>query len=349
MAIYKLTKDLLTLLSDTQFGAEGFLERKDLQRLLRIQIQTLAPDLMVICEEFGQWVDSSRRIDLLCLDKDANLVVVELKRTDDGGYMELQAERYAAMISAMTFSQLVQAHEGFLTSVGSNPELAQKEILEFLDWDEPQEDNFASDVRIILASANFSKELTTSVMWLNEHDLDITCIRLRPYKDEQGSVLLDVQQIIPLPEAADFQTQIKAKEQAGKAHRAERYDLRYQFWSQLLKLAKTKTDLHANRSPGIYNWIGGSIGKAGLSLNYAVRQEDSQVELFIDLGAASDEQNLEIFKQLELHKSAIEAAFGEALEWQELPDRRACRIRKVIEGGYRSPPVNWPKISRGTC
>jgi hypothetical protein len=33
-------------------------------------------------------------------------------------------------------------------------------------------------------------------MWLNEHDLDVTCIRLRPYKDELGSIFLDVQQII---------------------------------------------------------------------------------------------------------------------------------------------------------
>jgi len=84
MAIYKLTKESLTPLSDTQFGAEGFLERKDIQRLLRTQIQALSADLMVICEEFGSWVDSNRRIDLLCLDRDANLVVVELKRTDYG-------------------------------------------------------------------------------------------------------------------------------------------------------------------------------------------------------------------------------------------------------------------------
>lgn len=344
MAIYKLTKDALTLLSGTQFGAEGILERKDLQRLLRTQIQALAPDLMVICEEFGQWVDSSRRIDLLCLDRVANLVIVELKRTEDGGYMELQAVRYAAMISAMTFSQLVHAHEAYLTNTARNPEEAQKEILEFLDWDEPQEDKFAPDVRIILASANFSKELTTSVMWLNEHDVDVTCIRLRPYKDELGGIFLDVQQIIPLPEAADYQTQIKAKEQAGKAHRAERYDLRYQFWSQLLNLAKTKTELHANRNPGIYNWIGGSIGKAGLSLNYAVREDESQVELYIDLGAGNDDQTLEIFKQLKAHKSAIEATFGGDLEWQDLPEKRACRIRKIIEGGYRSPQAEWPKI-----
>jgi hypothetical protein len=42
-----------------------------------------------------------------------SLVVVELKRTDDGGHMELQAVRYAAMVSSMTFDQLVGAHAHF--------------------------------------------------------------------------------------------------------------------------------------------------------------------------------------------------------------------------------------------
>ena len=36
-----------------------------------------------VAEEFSDWEDSHRRIDLLCLDKDADLVVVELKRTED--------------------------------------------------------------------------------------------------------------------------------------------------------------------------------------------------------------------------------------------------------------------------
>jgi len=69
---------------------------------------------MVISEEFDQWGESSRRIDLLCIDKEANLVVVELKRTEDGGHMELQAIRYAAKISAVTFSQLVDVHGQYL-------------------------------------------------------------------------------------------------------------------------------------------------------------------------------------------------------------------------------------------
>jgi RecB family endonuclease NucS len=88
MPIFQVTPTELKALTKTTFGAEGILERKDLQRLLRERISTLADVLddrfMVIDEEFGDWVESTRRVDLLCIDGEANLVVVELKRTDDG-------------------------------------------------------------------------------------------------------------------------------------------------------------------------------------------------------------------------------------------------------------------------
>jgi hypothetical protein len=57
-------------------------------------------------------------------------------------------------------------------------------ILEFLGWDEPNEDTFAKEVRIILASADLSREITTSVIWLNRFGLDIRCVRFRPYRME---------------------------------------------------------------------------------------------------------------------------------------------------------------------
>jgi Endonuclease NucS len=114
-------KEAFVPLSETQFSTENVLERKDLQRLLRTHIGLIDPDLMVISEEFSQWVDSSRSIDLLCLDKDANLVVVELKRTQDGGHMELQAIRYAAMISRITFPQMVEAHKYYLARLRLRP------------------------------------------------------------------------------------------------------------------------------------------------------------------------------------------------------------------------------------
>ena len=96
------------------------LERKDLQRLLRTDTSPLGEDLLVIAEEFGDWEESNRRIDLLCLDKQARLVVVEIKRTEDGGHMELQAIRYAAMVSSMTLEQAISTHAR--TIGGDDPE-----------------------------------------------------------------------------------------------------------------------------------------------------------------------------------------------------------------------------------
>src|SRR5579871_4097541 len=131
--------------------------------------------------------------------------------------MELQAIRYAAMISSMTFDQLVDAHAEYIEKNGKQGNESRQQILEFLGWESANEDRFADTVRIILAAADFSKELTTSVLWLNEMGLEISCIRLKPYVDHDQSILLDVQQLIPLPEAAEYQTQIKAKELAGKS------------------------------------------------------------------------------------------------------------------------------------
>jgi hypothetical protein len=79
-----------------------------------------------------------------------------------------------------------------------------------------------------------------------------------------------------------------------------------------------------------------------LGWNYAVRQHDTQVELYIDVG--SEDVNKAFFRKLFDARDAVETAFGEELEWQELLGRRACRIRKVITiGGYRDP-ATWPEL-----
>jgi hypothetical protein len=344
MAIYHYTAAELTPVAETNFGAEGILERQDLQRLIRSQIAVIDERLMVIAEEFGEWVDSSRRIDLLCLDSDANLVVVELKRTDDGGHMELQALRYAAMVSTMTFEQMIDTHARYRNPGQPDTDTAKAAILGFLNWSSVDEDQFAQDTRIVLAAADFGKELTTAVMWLIERGIDIRCVRLKPYKMADGAILLDVQQLIPLPEAASFQTQIGVKKQAERQNRTDRQGLRLKFWEGLLALAKTRTEIHANRKPTESLWISGGIGRTGFSLTYSTRQRDSQVELWISLGAGQAPKNKTAFKALEAQRGVIEAEFGGKLDWQELPEGDGCRICYVVEGGYRSAPEDWPVV-----
>jgi len=210
MPIYEFDHRKIRPLAKTTFGQAKLREQSDLQRLLRENIEVIAPDTLVIAKEFGVWDGSRRRIDLLGLDREAKLVVIELKRTEDGGHMELQAIRYAAMVSTMTFDKAVDVFNEYLVQIGKDGIHARTEILNFLRWDEPDEDAFAQDVRLVLASAEFSRELTTSVLWLIEHNIDISCVRLRPY-DLDGRTLVDVQQIIPLSEAAEYQVQVREK------------------------------------------------------------------------------------------------------------------------------------------
>ena len=222
MAIYELNQDHLRKIEETSFVTEKISERGDLQRLLRNQIDIIAADSLVISEEFGGWEESKRRIDLLAVDTDANLVVIELKRTEDGGHMELQAIRYAAMVSTMTFDRAVDVFSAYLQKLGQDIDPRQT-LLEFLNWEEPEHEQFASDVRIVLASAEFSIELTTAVMWLNERDLDIRCVRMKPYTDN-GRLLLDVQQVIPLPEAEDYQVSMRERKLRERGTRRSNRD-----------------------------------------------------------------------------------------------------------------------------
>ncbi|MDD9947976.1 MAG: hypothetical protein OXU48_00420 [candidate division Zixibacteria bacterium] len=207
MPLYKVQDRQIVRLDETTFENQG-LKEFDLQQMLKSQIDAISPDTLIVSEEFGDWEDRKNRIDLLGIDKNADLVVIELKRTTDGGYMDLQALRYAAMISTLTFDKLVDTYGSYLRKNESeiNPE---ESLLEFLGWEEPK-DEFAQDVKIVLASAEFSKELCTSVMWLNNFGLDIRCVRMNPYLSQDG-LFLDIQTLIPLPEAEEYQVRIREK------------------------------------------------------------------------------------------------------------------------------------------
>ena len=222
---------------------------------------------------------------------------------------------------------------------------ARSKILEFLGEEVIDEEQFAQVTHVVLAAADFSKELTTAVIWLrDEYDISIRCVRMKPWRMEDGTVLLEMQQLIPLPEASAFQIQIGIKKQAERQNRMERHDLRLKFWEGLLNHAKTKSDVHANRKPTQDNWIQGSIGRSGFYLMYRVRKIDSKVELSISLGSGQTAKNKAAFKALEAQKTAIEDDFGGPLDWQETPESESSHIGYVIEGGYRSPSEQWPAI-----
>ncbi len=118
-----------------------------------------------------------------------------------------------------------------------------------------------------------------------------------------------------------------------KKEMAERERLRYRFFEGLLEHARTKNPLHANISPSTSSWVAAGAGTTGVSFNYAVRQRDARVELYID--TPDRDRNQRIFEALSLKKEMIEEVFGFPLVWDTKEGRRACRIEKTFAtGGY---------------
>lgn len=182
------------------------------------------------------------------------------------------------------------------------------------------------------------QEHVNAMAWLNEaSSADFYLVKVEAVRigDSPAAPLLT---LIVGPSA-------EAKE-AGRAKQelAERYDIRKQWWTQLVKLPGAK--LHAHITPGQYAWIGTSSGVRGLNLNYSVTKNECGVELYIDRGKDCEEENEAIFDQLLQSEEQVQGALSFPMTWQRLDGRRACRLRIDLPGGYRSPESEWPEIQQ---
>ncbi|MBU1067957.1 DUF4268 domain-containing protein [Myxococcota bacterium] len=339
MSLFRITTDRMEAVPTTTFAREKLLERRDLQRLLRQDLSPIGDDLMVIYEEFDLWEDSKRRIDLLCLSKDRCLVVVELKRDDDGGHMELQALRYAAMVSSMTLDKVIDV---YAQTQDGDRDTASAEILDFLGLESEEEAELTGDVRIILVSADFSTELTTAVLWLNKRDLDITCIRLRPYR-MGNEILIDATQIIPLPEAAEYEVKLREQEMEKRKVEGARTEMYRRFWGQLIARSKDKTTLLANRSVSSRYYTSCNIGKSGFNLDVNLLEQQTAVDCYIRF-VGDKKRTLAAFHALLERREEIEKRFGSTLEWNPREGQASCLIVYYMPGSRYSPESEWLEL-----
>lgn len=221
MAIYKIveSKERLEAIPGTSFVQENIKEDPDLRHILRAQPEVIEDGLFILSEEYSRWQESGRSIDLLGLDSDGRLVVIELKRTSTGDHAELQAIRYAAMVANITLERAIEDHRAYMEKwriQGDAAERIQQHLAntesEAIDTERP---------RIILVSGGFSTELTTSVLWLNDsYGLDIKCIRLQLYRSSPEELLVETNQVIPLPESADYQVRFRDRENEVRRQRS---------------------------------------------------------------------------------------------------------------------------------
>lgn len=129
----------------------------------------------------------------------------------------------------------------------------------------------------------------------------------------------------------EMEEELIIKYQTGPVNNDEpsKANLHRKFWQQLLPHIK-EIDLFKNIRPTKDHWLSTGSGVTGVSYTLVITKSCSRVEL--DLMTSSKDLNKSYFRQLFVHKDVIESTFGNSLEWQELPDKKMCRIKTELEG-----------------
>src|SRR4030042_713110 len=175
------------------------------------------PDLLIISRQkcFG------KEPDLLAIDRQANLVVIEIKRdaVDEKNRkeaFEFQAIRYAAASRKMTPHQIIDLFAGYLKDLEADKkdvdwrEEAVSKLCEHLSGEEEVSEDDLEELlnprdqqKIYLVAADYEPDVTSACAWLQEHNINIACFRLRPYKIGDR-MILERERLIPPPELDDF-------------------------------------------------------------------------------------------------------------------------------------------------
>lgn len=319
-------------LEEITFTQAGFKERQHLQEWIAKNPSCLGEELLIIQKEFAGFDDTRERLDLLALDKRGNLVIIENKLDDTGRDVVWQALKYVSYCSSLTTQDIEQMFSAYLSD--NNIALNSQELLiEFFgDEDYGEILNIGYSQRTILVAGSYRKEVTSTVMWLLNNGIDITCFKAVPFLFKED-ILLDFKQIIPLKEAEEFMIKIAAKQKEeviNQKLRGSRHDKRESFWKKFLEHANQKTLLTQNLSPAKESWLPVALGMGGVGLNSVISGKYARCEVYINRGSA--EINKKTFDELLIHKESIENELGESLIWERMDDKVTSHIKLQKDG-----------------
>lgn len=347
------TSNRITRLESKRFSELGFSERNHLQEWLAHQPDAFGEELLIIQKEFDGFDDTRERLDLLALDKYGNLVIIENKLDDTGRDVVWQALKYASYCSSLNKKQIVEIYQGYLNRFcqGGDANQGICEFLEVPDLDEVVL-NSGNAQRLIFVAANYRKEVTSTALWLLSHGIQVQCFKVTPYSMQLGSLenvteelFLNVEQIIPTPEAKELMISMSAKESDEKKTEVElknRHKVRLAFWEQTLEAMRDSScNLFDNISATKDHWINAGSGVRSCPFALIFGTKEARVEF--SMSRSDTSENKFMFDFLHEKKTEIEVKFGAELEWSRLDEKKASRIqfKKDFDGYNRD---NWSEI-----
>ena len=208
-----------TKIESTTF-ADLNLKEKNIEEMLRVNLGMLFDDgddeTMLIVGQQVQ-TEAKTRSDLTAIDKDGNIVLIEIKRDKDDiikrlEAVEFQAVRYAAAYASIetpddlireVYSGYVEKHKDEFVDHKelTSTEIAQRKLDRFIKNN--QITSFNKLQRIMIVASGFDDDSLSAIAWLNSNNVDISCYQICPYK-YKDDIIITFDKILPLKEYKDF-------------------------------------------------------------------------------------------------------------------------------------------------
>ncbi|MPZ34125.1 MAG: DUF4268 domain-containing protein [Rhodospirillales bacterium] len=120
------------------------------------------------------------------------------------------------------------------------------------------------------------------------------------------------------------------------------HQMRIAYWSSFADYLKAQNSTFKIRRENRDNWFPFSIGRAGVQINTTITQEG---RIGVELYMHNDPEKIGYHQLLE-QKANIEQDFGEPLEWQDLPGKKAWRIGVFLHGVNPGDPAQFEGLHK---
>lgn len=127
--------------------------------------------------------------------------------------------------------------------------------------------------------------------------------------------------------------------QSASGDEPERHRIRQAYWTAFAEYLKANKSTFTIRRPGKDHWHSFSAGRSGVVISDTIYTKKKR--LGVELYFHNDPMKAGI-RQLAADKATIEAEFGEPLEWQELPTKKASRIAIFRDGFDPADVATFP-------
>jgi hypothetical protein len=176
--------------------------------------------------------------------------------------------------------------------------------------------------KVIWIAESFRPEHAAAFQFLNENtteELSFFAVEVELWKIGDSPLAPKFEVVVKPNDWVKF-----GREQARAATSSSTIkQLQMRFWLALIEHLNAAAPGIRPQKPRPQHWLNLSIGKAGFNLAVTANTRNERIGVELYLSGSDSKKN---FADLMTHKAEIETNLGFELDWQELPDAKACRV-----------------------